>query len=91
MFLLGKYPSSKQSMILVVNSTKTDSSKEIVDTVQQFSKYYKVKSKNLTVKSLDMIIEVKIHNESELIHKIMDIEGVVSASLISHDGEITAN
>lgn len=91
MFLLGKYPNAKQSMILVINSKNTNAYKDVIKTVEQFSKYYKIKSKNLTAASLDIIIEVRINKESELIYKIMEIEGITSASLLSHDGDITAN
>lgn len=89
-FLIQKYPLKKMSMILVVNSKKPDSDKQIIDVTKSFSKGYTVKSKNLTSSSLNMVIEVKIETDSELVHKVMDIEGVTSASLISHDGEITA-
>lgn len=89
-FVLQKYPLKKSAMILVVNSTKTDSDKQITQTVKQFSKVCNIKSKNLTSTSLDMIIEVRVDQESELVHKIMELDGVTSASLLSHDGEITA-
>lgn len=89
-FILEKYPNKKLSMILVVNSTVPNNDNKIIEIVKQYSKHYKVKSKNLTSKSLDMIVEVKVSEESELVHKIMELEGVTSASLLSHDGEITA-
>ena len=37
-----------------------------------------------------MIVEVKVDAESRLVREVLEIEGVTSASLISHDGEITA-
>ena len=36
-----------------------------------------------------MVIEIKVDEESNLIHEIMKIDGVTSASVLSHDGEIT--
>ena len=64
--------------------------KSILETVKKYCKHYKVKSKNLTSDSLDMIVEVNVDEESELVHDVLNIEGVTSASLLTHDGEITA-
>ena len=89
-FVMQKYPNKKLSMILVVNSTNLENDSKIIEIVKQYSKYYKIKSKNLTSTSIDMIVEVKVNEESELIHKVMELEGITSASLLSHDGEITA-
>lgn len=89
-FIMEKYPNRKMAKILVINSTKIDNDKTIIETVKSHSKYYKVKSKNMTSTTLDMIIEVRVSEESELVKKIMGIDGVTSASLLAHDGEITA-
>jgi len=88
--VMQKYPLRKLSMILVVNSTNTDNDKQIIETVKKFSKHYKIKSKNLTATTFDMVIEIKVDTESELVHEVMSIEGVTSASILTHDGEITA-
>lgn len=89
-FFLVKYPDKKASMLLIVNSSRTDSDNEIVGKVKEFTKDFKVKSKNLTANSLDMIVEIRVKDEHNLAHEIMQIQGVTSASVLSHDGEITA-
>lgn len=89
-FVLQKYPGKNQTMILVVNSSKTDNDAVIMELVKKYSKLHTVRSKNLTQTSLDMVIEVKVHEECRLVHDIMDIEGVTSANLLTHDGEVTA-
>lgn len=90
-FLMQKYPMRKQSMILVVSCTCTESDLQILDIVKKYSKYYCVKSKNITSSSLEMVIEIKTDVNSDLIHEILSIEGVTSASILTHDGEITAS
>lgn len=87
--ILAKYPNKKTSTILVVNSSIPDSDGAIVEKVREFTKAYEVKSKSLTVNSLNMVIELKIEKESRLVHEIISIGGVDSASLLSHDGEVT--
>ena len=88
--LMQKYPIKKLSMILVVNGTNPESDKLIISEVKKFCKRYKVKSKNLTNESLDMIIEINVDEESALVHEVLKIDGVKSASILSHDGDITA-
>lgn len=87
--LLAKAPNRRLSMLLVVNSTRFESDTEILAKVKEYTKYYRVKSKNLTPTTLDMIIELKVDEESGLVRDIMAIEGVTGASLLSHDGETT--
>lgn len=88
--LMQKYPLKRTSMILVVNSTKTGSDEKILSIVSKYSTYHKVKSRNLTPTSLDMVIEISTDKDSELVHEILEVEGVSSASVLTHDGEITA-
>jgi uncharacterized membrane protein YhiD involved in acid resistance len=88
--LMQKMPLKKMSMILVVNSTNLDSDKEILETVKKYSKGYKIRSKNLTPDSLDMIVELRVEAESDLVKDILNLDGVTSASILTHDGEITA-
>ena len=89
--LMQKYPVKKQSMLLVVNSTNIDSAGLIVKTVKEYSPFCNVKSKNLTPTTLNMIVEVKVDAESELAREILKIDGVTYASILSHDGEVTAS
>ena len=88
--IVQKYPIRKSSMILVVNSTDINSDEKLLDIVKQYSKSYQLKSRNLSPTTLDMVIEIKTDQDSELVHALIQTEGVTSASVLSHDGEITA-
>lgn len=88
--IMQKYPSKKLSLVLVVNSTNPDNDKQITQTVEKYCKNYQIKSKNLTPSTLDMIIEVKLDDDSAMLKELLALEGVTSASILSHDGEITA-
>ena len=76
--------------ILVVNSACPDNDGAILEAVKRHAKWYKLKSKNLTDHSLDMVLELAIAEESPLVHELVALDGVTSASILSHDGEITA-
>ena len=88
--VLQLYPRKKLSMILVVNSACPDNDGAILEAVKRHAKWYKLKSKNLTDHSLDMVLELAIAEESPLVHELVALDGVTSASILSPDGEITA-
>jgi hypothetical protein len=43
----------------------------------------------MTPDTLDLVIELRTAQGGELVKRIMALEGVVSTSLLSHDGEVT--
>ena len=87
--LMQNYPMKKLSMILVVNSRDIDSDELILEIVKQHCEYFKVKSRNLTADSLDMVIEITTDEDRRLVYHVLSVNGVTSASILSHDGEIT--
>jgi len=88
-FLLDRIPVAKAPMILVVNSSDIKNESKITDLVSEYSKYYKVKSRNMTATQLDMVMEVRVKEEAELVQKMNHVDGVQAVSLLSHDGEVT--
>lgn len=88
-FVLNGLPVAKAPWILVVNSTDLHSEEKIMDIIRTYVKHPVVKSRNTTKKSLDLIIELRTEAGSDLICKITELDFVESASLITHDGEVT--
>lgn len=88
-FALDMIPVAKVPMILVVRTAYSDMQEDILAVVAGVSKYYKVKSRNITGNQLNMIIELRTKEESTLLVKIWELEGVEYASLLDHDGEVT--
>ena len=82
-------PIAKAPQILLVNSSSHKNEKEILRTVKKYCSLYKVKARNLTKEHLDMAIEVRVKEEGELVNSLVELSDVVSASLVSHDGEVT--
>ena len=60
-----------------------------MDETNKYAKHPVVKSRNMTNDHLDLTIELRTSEGQELVRKIIDIEGVTSANLLSHDGEVT--
>ena len=73
----------------MVNVTDADKEDAILDIVKKYSRFYKVKSRNLSKGRLDLVIELKVKEESALVSEVAALDGMLSASMISHDGEVT--
>ena len=85
--ILDMLPVRISPYLLIINAD----SKEIEDPVLELVKSngaYKMKSKNITAKGMDMILEVKTKNDKELIDQLSELKGITSVSLLAHDGEV---
>ena len=87
--VLDMLPVGKAPMMLVVNSSEMNGEKAVLDVVGKYARYYKVKSRNLSKGRLDLVIELKVKEESALVSEVAALDGMLSASIISHDGEVT--
>ena len=87
--LLNNTSIMKEPMILLINSSVLSNEDDIMSVVKEYCTLHKVKARNLTQNHLDMAIEVKVKEESKLILSLMQLNNITSASLLSHDGEVT--
>lgn len=89
-FVLDRIPVAKAASILVVNASGDVSlMNQINEVVKTNSKYFKVKSRNVSESALDVVIELWAPNEEELITNLKALEKIHSVSLMAHDGEVT--
>ena len=89
MMLLYTVPNVQPAHLLLINATDLMAEAEINEILKGSTRYYKVKSRNITSIGIDMIIELKSKDEAELIKNISELEKVESVTLMEHDGEIT--
>lgn len=89
MLLLYLVPNVQPALLLLVNATDLKVEEEIGEILKKGTRYYKVKSRNITSNGIDMIVELKTKDEAGLIQNISALEKVESATLMAHDGEIT--
>lgn len=87
--VLNKVPIAKAPMILVVNAADLDAEAKIMEVVEKYADANTVKSRNMTSTTLDMTIEVRTREASQLVREMMKVEKVCSATLLAHDGEVT--
>ncbi len=90
-YVFSKISEPRGAMILLVNSNNYESEEEILKVVNENTKVFTVKSRNLTKDRLDMAIEVAVAPEEQgkLVKSLVALESVTGASLVAHDGEVT--
>lgn len=89
MLLLHFVPNVKPALLLLVNGTDSKIQAELEQVQKDGTRFYKIKSRNMTGTGIDMIVELKTKDEGALIEKVLAIPAVESATLMTHDGEIT--
>ena len=87
--ILNHLPVAKAPMIMIINATDLDAESTIMEVVNQHSKHPKIKSRNMTSTSLDLTIELRTDSGDKLVKEVMQLPGISSAALLSHDGEVT--
>ena len=88
-FILNRLPVARAPMILIVNATDTGAESAIMGVVANYSKHPSVKSRNMTSTTLDLTVELRTNEGDKLVRDVTALPGVSSASLLSHDGEVT--
>lgn len=85
--LLNMVPALSSPELLVL---KMDGAAEasVMSIVKSGTSAFKVDSKSVTKGATTLVIEVKTKDGSSLVNKISDIEGVISATLMHHEGEV---
>ena len=87
--LFGILPGENETMILVVNSSSYNE-EEILAAVSGQCSSWKVRARNVGRTNVNLAIEVKTKDPKKLIQSVSDIKDVSSASLVEHDGDVTA-
>lgn len=87
-FLLEFVTMPKAPFLLIINSTDKNIESLLLPLVKKYSKNYRIKSRNLTDRGVDMIVEVRPSSEQKLVEECAELSGVTAVSLLAHDGEL---
>ena len=87
--LFSVIPSDKESLILVVNAGAYIEEK-IVDVVKRNCRSWKIRARNVGSGNVNLAIEITTKSPRNLLSQICEIGEVTSASLVEHDGDVTA-
>ncbi|MBR1701969.1 MAG: DUF4956 domain-containing protein [Lachnospiraceae bacterium] len=83
-------PNIKNPLLLVVTLSDPAVEENLLDTVEAYTRYHKIRSRSLTNGSLNEIIEVSFRHKGEetvLLQDLDEIDGLKTVSLLSHFGE----
>ena len=88
-FVMDKFPTVQAPMILMVQTMYCDMEEDISKIVLEYTKYFKVKSRNITPERTSIVMELRVKDRGGLVQKLSSLEGVSYVSMIDHDGEVT--
>lgn len=85
--VLDLIPTVRSACLLVI-SAETDVEKEILKVVRKFSFGARVRSRNVTKKGREWIVEIRVRKASDMLRQLSDIEGISSMNLLNHEGNV---
>ena len=88
LFGLDLIPTFRAPCLLVISGEKGVDEKALLSEIKAFSAKYKVRSRNMTKKGTEWILEVNVKEETGLVERVGALDGVVSVNLLTHDGEV---
>ncbi len=87
-FALDLLPGFRSPCLLIVSGRDIALEKDIADCAKQHARSVRVRSRNVGAKGVEWIFELQARNEAELLGKLSAMEGISSAHMMSHDGEL---
>lgn len=87
-YLLDQFPIIQPQKVLVIQASAKDIEDAVINNIAQYTKYYKVKSKNISRDGLNMVVEIKTKEDGVLLQNLSDMENVEYVSLLDYEGEV---
>lgn len=87
-FGLEALPAFRDPYILVINGEAGAAEKDVLESVKNCASHVRVRSRNISQKQTEWILELKTKKPEELIKAVSAAPGVTSSNLLSHDGDV---
>lgn len=87
-FLLDLVSAPRAPYLLVINTEDKTVEESLHVILKQYAKGVRVKSRNLTMNGMNLVIELRTRKEQELLDECGRLAGMKAVSLLSHDGEL---
>lgn len=87
LLIFDKFPVKKAPFLLIVNASSRSVEDGIERVLKESKCSYKIKSRNVTQRGMDMIVELRAKDANAILDEALKVEGIVNVSLLSHDGE----
>ena len=89
LWVFNAIPIAKAPVLLLVSTGDAKSEPKLLEEISKFTRTCAVKSRNLSAGQLDLIFEIRGGKEAELCAALDAVPGVISVSVVAHDGEVT--
>ena len=89
LWLFNAMPAAKPPVLLLMTTRNVGAESAVLEIVNKYCKWAKVKSRTMTSDQLDLVIEIRGAEECALAPALMALDGVTSATILEHDGEVT--
>lgn len=86
--ILDMIPIRVSPYLLVVNAESKEVEESVLKLVKEFAGAYQMRSRNISDKGMDLILELRVKKDKEMIDLISELDGIKAVSLLSHDGEV---
>ena len=87
-FLFQIIPISASPYLVIINAQSKEIEDEILETIRKYSPRYRIDSKNIRQSGMDLIVEIRSKNGSDLVNELSAIKGIIAASLLYHDSPV---
>ncbi|MDE7015715.1 MAG: DUF4956 domain-containing protein, partial [Kineothrix sp.] len=88
LLVLQLVPMMASPMLLIIKMDNIDKEEIVLSTVKKNTQKYKIDSKSITNGRENLIMEIRAKEYSSLTNEISKIEGVISVTLMHHEGEV---
>lgn len=85
---LNLLPKLRQPYLLVIGGRPELEECVLLNCVQDFCSKCKVRSRSITQRGTEWILEVQVRDADSLMKAVCQLEGVLSSNLLSHEGEV---
>ena len=85
---LDLLPTVRMPYLLVVSAAAGIDETALMACIKHFCPRAKVRSRNISQRGMEWIIELQIKDGAGLVHRVSNIMGVTAVNLMSHDGEV---
>lgn len=81
-------PLRKSPYLIIINAEDKAAESAILSVIHKYSPRYKIDSKNIGQHGMDMIVEIRSKQASQLVDELSEIALVTSAALLYHDSPV---
>lgn len=88
MLFLDLLPTFRPPCLLVISGEPGMDEKKLLSCIRKHAACVKVRSRNITKKGTDWVLEAAVWKEALLAETVAAMDGVISVNLLHHDGEV---